>query len=208
MLQTQTVEPGTFSLLKELCDIAELRSFALVGGTALSLKFGHRTSVDLDFFSIKKFNPEELESLLSQKYVQAYAAEEGHRKWGLFCLINNVKTDLVHYPHPLIEPIIEINGIRMYSDADIAAMKIQAILGRARKKDFYDLYELLQHYDLQQIINWHKQKYPNQMLAISIPNAITYFAEANADANPNSMLDLSWQDVKEGIAKAVRDFLA
>jgi hypothetical protein len=37
-------------------------------------------------------------------------------------------------------------------------MKIQAILGRGKKKDFWDLFELLQHYSLQQIIDWHKQK--------------------------------------------------
>ena len=65
-------------------------------------------------------------------------------------------------------------------------MKIQAILGRAQKKDFWDLYELLRHYSLQQLIDWHKQKYPSQMLAISIPHALTYFAEADESDDPVS----------------------
>ena len=75
MLQTQTVEPGTFSLLKELMDIPKLNAFALVGGTALSLKFGHRTSVDLDLFSLEKFVPEEIEAMLLRRYENSFSAE-------------------------------------------------------------------------------------------------------------------------------------
>ncbi len=117
-------------------DIPKLNAFALVGGTALSLKFGHRTSVDLDLFSLEKFVPEEIEAMLLRRYENSFSAENRHRKWGLFCFIAGVKTDLVRYPHPLIQPIEEREGIRMYSDADLVAMKIQAILGRGRRKDF------------------------------------------------------------------------
>jgi len=51
MLQTQTIEPGTLSVLNTLMEIEELNQFSLVGGTALSLKYGHRKSIDLDLFS-------------------------------------------------------------------------------------------------------------------------------------------------------------
>src|SRR5659263_158169 len=85
-----------------------------------------------------------------------------------FSLLNNIKVDFVHFPHLPIAAIEEEEKIRFYSIADISAMKIQAILGRAQKKDFWDLFEILQHYPLQQLIDWHKQKYPNQMLAISL----------------------------------------
>ena len=90
---------------------------------------------------------------------------------------------------------------------DIAAMKIQAILGRAKKKDFWDLYELLQHYSLQQIMDWHKKKYPSQMLAISIPHAITYFVDANESETPVSFKSQTWESVKKGIGRAVIDYL-
>jgi len=78
------------------------------------------------------------------------------------------------------------DNIRMYSSADISAMKIQAILGRAQKKDFWDMYELLSRYPLQRLIDWHKQKFPSQMLAISIPNAISYFVDAEDSEPPIS----------------------
>ena len=86
-------------------------------------------------------------------------------------------------------------------------MKIQAILGFAQKKDFWDLYEILRNYPLQQLIDWHKQKYPSQMLAISIPHAITYFADADESDTPVSYKNQTWELVKEGISRAVSDYL-
>ena len=95
----------------------------------------------------------------------------------------------------------------MYSSADISAMKIQAILGRANKQDFWDLHELLQHHPLQQLIEWHKQKYPSQMLAISIPHAITYFADAEESETPVIFNNQTWEQIKKSISKAVSDYL-
>jgi hypothetical protein len=87
------------------------------------------------------------------------------------------------------------------SDADIAAMKIQAILGRGKKKDFWDLQELLHHFSLHQIMDWHKLKFPSQMLAISIPHAITYFVDAEESDTPVSFKKQTWEGVKKKSGK-------
>ena len=86
-------------------------------------------------------------------------------------------------------------------------MKVQAILGRGKKKDFWDLFELLEHYSLHQIMDWHKEKYPSQMIAISIPHAITYFVDAEDTEAPVSFKNQTWEEVKRGIQKAVREYL-
>lgn len=86
-------------------------------------------------------------------------------------------------------------------------MEIQAILDRGKKKDFWDLYGLLKHYPLQQIMDWHKQKYPSQMLAISIPHAITYFVDAEESETPVSFKKQTWEKVKKGIQQKVSDYL-
>ncbi len=106
-----------------------------------------------------------------------------------------------------IAVIEEEDSIRMYSSADISAMKIQAILGRAQKKDFWDLYELLHHYPLQKMMDWHKQKYPSQMLAISIPHAISYFVDADDSETPVSFKGQTWDQIKKGLMKKVSDYL-
>jgi predicted nucleotidyltransferase component of viral defense system len=187
--------------------LPSLQPFSLVGGTALALKFGHRSSDDLDLFFHEKFDHSRIEKELILEFGNDFDYESGHKKFGIFCYIQKIKVDIVYFPHLPIAAFETINKIRMYSIADIAAMKIQAILGRAKKKDCWDLYELLQHYSLQQIIDWHKQKYPSQMLAISIPNAITYFTEADESETPVSFKKQTWEGVKKGIQRAVSDYL-
>jgi len=207
MLYTKTVEPGTLSLLKDLMKIPSLQPFSLVGGTALSLRYGHRSSEDLDLFYHEKFDSTLIEEELKSTFGEDYFTEGGHRNFGIFCYIKKIKVDIVYFPHLPIAPFEVENEIRFYGSADIAAMKIQAILGRGKKKDFWDLQELLKHYSLQQIIDWHKQKYPNQMLAISIPHAITYFVDADESETPVSFKKQTWESVKKGISKAVSDYL-
>jgi len=188
--------------------LPSLMPFALVGGTALALRYGHRSSIDLDLFYHKKFDHNLIEAELRQVFGNDFQYEEGHKQFGIFCYIEKVKVDIVYFPHLPIAKIESIEDIRIYSNADIGAMKIQAMLGRGRKKDFWDLYELLQHYPLEQIINWHTKKYPGQMLAISIPNAITYFNDAEDSEEPESFKNQTWAGVKRGIQKAVREYLS
>jgi len=207
MLHTETVEPGTFSLLKELMALPSLEAFSLVGGTALALRYGHRSSDDLDLFFHEKFNYPGIIFSLEQTFRQRFVYKQQQTPFGIFCFIDNVKVDIVHFPHLPIAPFRKENEIRMYSNADIAAMKIQAILGRAQKKDFWDLYELLQNYPLQQLMDWHKQKYPSQMLAISIPHAITYYVDADESDAPVSFKGQTWDKVKSGIKKVVNEYL-
>ena len=191
----------------KLMELPSLQAFSLVGGTALSLLYGHRSSVDLDLFFHEKFDREIIENELKCEFGADFDYEIGHKQFGIFCYIQKVKVDIVYFPHIPISAIKEEGGIRFYSSRDIAAMKIQAILGRGRKKDFWDLHELLQHYTLQQIMEWHKQKYPSQMLAISIPNAITYFVDAEESETPVSFRKQTWESVKKEIQQAVSDYL-
>lgn len=207
MLHFKTVEPRTFSVLKDLIALPALANFSLVRGTALSLLYGHRSSRDIDLFYHEKFNHSELISALEQAFGARITYKQQHTHFGIFCFIDNIKVDIVYCPHQPILPFETVDGIRMYHVGDIAAMKIQAILGRAKKKDFWDLHELLQHFSLQQIMDWHKQKYPSQMLAISIPHAITYFIDADDSETPVSFKKQTWATIKKDLSKIVSDYL-
>ena len=207
MLYIKTVEPRTFSLLKRLMALPALQPFSLVGGTALALRYGHRNSVDLDLFYHEKFDYPQVIEVLESTFHDGFVYKQQHTQFGIFCFIDNIKVDFVHFPHLPIAAFEVEEDIRFYSIADIAAMKIQAVLGRAQKKDFWDLYEILQHHPLLQLIDWHKQKYPNQMLAISIPHAITYFSDADESDAPVSFKKQTWELVKKGISRAVSDYL-
>lgn len=207
MLHTETVEPGTFSILERLMLLEALDDFSLVGGTALSLRYGHRRSVDLDLFCIDKLDHEKIIEALKNTFKGGYRSESKTVKWGIFCYLDNVKVDIVQHPHPLIEEIESTGSIRMYADADIIAMKFNAILGRGRKKDFWDVYELLQHYHLRDMIRFHERKFPDQNLLISIPQALTYFDDAEESEDPVSLKGQTWEVVKKFIQQKVSEFL-
>jgi len=50
-LKSTAVSKDIIDAINELMNYKELSSFRLVGGTSLSLQFGHRQSIDIDLFT-------------------------------------------------------------------------------------------------------------------------------------------------------------
>lgn len=106
-----------------------------------------------------------------------------------------------------MQEIDVVEHIRMYSETDIAAMAINGILEGGKKKDFWDIFELLHHYSLSEIIQFYNDKFPNQNLLITIPQALTYFDDAEESEDPVSLKGQSWGSVKKFIQQKVSEFL-
>lgn len=207
MLQIKTVKPRAISILKELMAMPELEKFSLVGGTALSLLYGHRMSVDLDLFSIQPFQNTEIITALEAKFKHAFVNRSTNPNFGIFGFIDEVKIDIIRHPHPLIRPETTQEGIRFFSTEDIIAMKVQAILGRGKKKDFWDIAELLKHFTVKDFIQFHKKKYSTKNLLITVPQAITFFADAEESEAPISLKKQTWESVQTFIQHKVREYL-
>jgi hypothetical protein len=83
-----------------------------------------------------------------------------------------VKLDLF-YDDALIFPLIEVDGLRIASEKEIAAMKIQAITQtEQRRKDFWDIHELLESYTLSEMIDWGIKRYPWSVTRESVKDGI------------------------------------
>ena len=164
------IDPKTFRLIQELQSIPELREFYLVGGTALALQLGHRNSIDIDLFTQKEFLEDDMLNLLKGKYdVQ----EIFRRNNTVIFLINNVKTDFIKHTYPNILPPITEEGITFLSKEDIAAMKFHAIIQSGKRlKDFIDVYFLLEHFCMSQMLDFFTKKYTytNPMIAMKAVN--------------------------------------
>lgn len=150
--------------------IPALNSFYLVGGTNLALRYGHRTSVDLDLFSLSDFNNAELNAAILKEGIP-FTYNNIQNPIGLFGFIGDLKVNFVkhHYFKKIDSEIIE-EGIHMFGDKDIIAMKLFAILQRAVKKDFWDMAELLSDYSLPDCIEAYNLKYPSNQMLLSIPH--------------------------------------
>lgn len=200
MLSLRTIEPHTLELLRALMQEAALSELRLVGGTALALQYGHRSSVDLDLFGKIDIDGYELQSILSKYGVLKVENETKiiHQYY-----IDSIKVDVVNYPFEWISPIIEADGIRLASPIDIAAMKVNAIEGRGTKKDFIDMYMLLQHYSLKEIIAFYQQKYPNYSIFRAL-RSLTYFEDAEDQFMPRMFIEDTWENMKLYITNQVK----
>ena len=201
MLHYETIIPETHSLLEKLSALPVLEDARLVGGTALALQLGHRTSVDLDFFGRINADSEELRDVLREvgKVEVASVSKNINIFW-----INGIKVDMVNYPYPWLDMPIEENGVRLASLKDIAAMKVSAIVNRGTKKDFIDLYTLLQSFTLDDILDMYSRKYSDGSLFI-VMKSLTYFDDAETDPMPNVLNDTTWKIAKDSIRTVVRN---
>ncbi|MBK9764045.1 MAG: nucleotidyl transferase AbiEii/AbiGii toxin family protein [Flavobacteriales bacterium] len=208
MLHYETVEPDTLAVLKRLMALEALKTYSLVGGTALALRYGHRISVDIDLFTETGLDHNKVIEAISNEFGPSFTYQEDHQiKWAVFGFIDNVKLDIVRFPHARIADVIEIDGLRLYDDADIGPMKIEAILHRGQKKDFWDLLELLKAHGVQWIMDKHRLKYPKSTISISLSKAITYFVDAEKSETPVSLKGQKWDRVKQDIVRMVNGFL-
>jgi len=208
MLHYETVDPGTLAVLKRLMGLEALKDFALVGGTALSLRYGHRLSVDLDLFTDGEMDTPQVIAALTDEFGDAFTYRDDQQaKWAVFGFIDGIKVDLVRIPHARIADLQVVDGLRLYTDADIGPMKVEAILHRARKKDFWDIAEILRAQGFQQLMDDHRRKYPKNTILIGIARAITYFHDAEEDMDPVSLKGQTWDSVKTEISKLVNGHL-
>jgi hypothetical protein len=156
MLQIKAVRQDTFSILKELMTWPLLNEFNLAGGTALALQIGHRISIDLDFFGNTTVDFDLLKLDISASY---NFTVEHNTKNILIGFIDGIKVDFVRYKYSLIRPPVIDQDIRMLSIEDIGCMKLAAITGRGRKRDFFDLYFILREISLKELLDLYVVKY-------------------------------------------------
>lgn len=204
MLYENTVAPATLGLLRELMQVEVLKSFALVGGTNLSLRLGHRISEDLDVFANEPYDSDEIASPLLELFPGEINIVE-QRAHTLLAYIRTVKVDIILHRYPYLQPIEVIEGLRLASIPDIIAMKLNAITRRSTKKDFFDIAELLDQYSLQEMLAFFTQKYAATDIGFVV-RSLTYFVEVENSKEPVMLKKDNWKEVKLKIQKAVQDF--
>jgi hypothetical protein len=86
----------------------------------------------------------------------------------------------------------------MKPDKDIAAMKLNAIANRGRKKDFWDYALLLKHFDRESLLGFFQKKYPNSS-RWNLEKSLCYFEDAEREPDPMDLSGQTWEQVKTAI---------
>lgn len=197
MLHTKTVEPGTLDVIQALFKKNYMQPYILVGGTSLALQIGHRSSTDIDLFTNKPHDTEQLLELLKQDFDVELRNRYQH---ALFVNINGVKTDIVTQSCRLIDEPVYADGLRLASLKEIAPMKLLAITNRGRKRDFIDLYFLIQQFSLEKMFGFYKEKFETDNYYL-ILRSLTYFKDADMDGDLKYYFPYKWDNIKKAIVK-------
>lgn len=201
MLHTETVETRTLDLIRTLMSDTKFQDFFLVGGTALSLKLGHRMSIDIDMFTDKAFDTASIFEHLESNFEFTDGNVVNNAVFGF---IEDVKVDFISHQYPLIKPVEVNEGIRMLSLEDIGAMKLHAIVQNgSRLKDFIDVYYLLEKIPFALLSKAYCQKYPNATPQMA-HSGLLYHADIDFSV-PITMLksEPDWSTIDSRLKNAV-----
>lgn len=212
MLYYNTINDLLIHGLHLLMAAKEFDSFRLVGGTALSLQIGHRTSIDIDLFTDSPYGNidfEIIDTSLRRLFPYVNHLSNVIPALGKSYVIgtdrdNTVKLD-IFYTDPFIQPVLVLDEIRMATVEEIIAMKIDVVQRGGRKKDFWDLHELLPKYDITTMLELHRLRYKYTHDRELILKNFIEFDKADEDFEPICLRGNYWEFVKEDIEEAIKD---
>lgn len=203
-LHYNTVTPLLRNALSMLMDEPLFNPFRLVGGTNLSLRLGHRKSIDIDLFTDAQYGSldfRQYEIFLKNNFPYYDNGDPTSIVgFGRGYYIGTSKDDCIKldlmYTDPFINDAELIDGIRMASLEDIAAMKINAISRGGRKKDFWDVNKLLETYSLKEMLGLHKRRHEWEHDEEQLLDSLIDFSEANMMDDPVCLEGKDWDDIK------------
>jgi predicted nucleotidyltransferase len=202
-LHWNTVKPILKEVLTVLMQNKLFEPFRLVGGTSLSLHLGHRMSDDIDLFTDEPYGSLDftlIDKFLRQTFKYVSDLAPGPVAMGVSYLVGHSKDESVKldffYTDTFILPAVQIGPYRLATVEEIIAMKIDIVQRKARKKDFWDLDELLGKYSIDQMIALHKQRYPYGHDEKVIRENFTDFERADEDFTPMCLKGKHWELIK------------
>jgi len=191
----EVIPASTEAALCALRDAHLLDSFYLAGGTGLALQFGHRLSLDLDFFAPEHFDEE---AMLQRAQTLSGFALVAKAPYTLHITLDRTKISFLGYAYPVLYPATPFLDVAIADARDIACMKVSAIASRGTKRDFVDLYLCVQHYGLAEILRMFSAKFVQaQYSRVHILKSLTYFGDAEKDPMPHMLTPLDWNKVKQ-----------
>ena len=202
-LQYQTVKPILRSTLERLMEMEEFTPFRLVGGTSLSLRHGHRMSDDIDLFTDAEYGSLDfykLQKILRKEFSYCQGDCGDIVGFGASYIVGNSKDDCVKldlfYTDPFIRPMDIFGTIRMAAVEDIVAMKMDVVSRGGRKKDFWDLHMLRDHYSVEQMLSLYEERYPYGATKEECTSGLTNFSVADSEPDPICLQEKVWQLIK------------
>lgn len=193
-------------VLNYIGSFIQKRGFYLGGGTALSIYFGHRKSIDLDWFTTDQMG-DALALAESLRNLDFDFVTKGIAPGTLHGTMKGIRVRFFEFRYPPLHSFTiwkEMN-CSLASLDDLACMKLSAIAQRGLRKDFCDLYFLgKEHCSLSRMLDLYKQKYRVQDIA-PVLYGLTYFEDAEEEPMPSMIVKVTWKTIKGTIQDWVKE---
>ncbi|MBN1579809.1 MAG: nucleotidyl transferase AbiEii/AbiGii toxin family protein [Anaerolineae bacterium] len=201
----QMIAPQMHVVLRFVGQCPFAGRFYLAGGTALALRLGHRRSVDLDFFSetdeVGPRTRHEIVRTLAPLDVAVLENVDGN----LLTRIAGMHVGFFSYGYPLLSPVESVENVALAAVLDIALMKLDALIGRGSRKDFYDLYVIAQQMPIHDLLDRGAIKYPHARdFAMMALESMVLFDNADRDVQPDLLIDVPWERVRHFFIEQAR----
>lgn len=189
---------ATLETLRRLQGLVAANGFILAGGTGLALHIGHRISVDLDFFTDRPFTTTEVFEDIRALGMEGRVIQE--EKGTLTMLVNETKISFLGYSYGFTEKTTLVEGVAVAGVYDIASMKVIAISQRGAKRDFVDLYFIMQDAPFWKVAeNLVKRYGADRINPVHIGKSLVFFDDAESDPDPlyTTKGQTDWKRVKK-----------
>jgi hypothetical protein len=206
-MHPEAMTPEVLALVPRLAPTVARHRFILAGGTSLALHIGHRVSVDLDFFSEEEVFPDLLVGELRAAHLDPEVMQLAPGT--LSVVVKGVKVSFFQYLYPFVDAPQPYEGLRVASVLDVAAMKLIAIAQRSARRDFVDLYVILQQTPFRTVAARAVQRYGAGFIEpVVIGKSLTWFEDADGEPEPQYLGQaIPWNDVKAFFASSFRQFV-
>jgi hypothetical protein len=121
--------------------------------------------------------------------------------------VDNIRLSFFYYNTPLLDKFLKYKNISIAALLDIALMKLAAISGRGSKKDFIDLYFILSHFTLADLLENYQKKFGREYTnRYHLLKSLVYFEDAEDQPLPVMINPISWAEVKQHIVDQVKNY--
>lgn len=204
----QALTPETRHAFKIAAGLPFIERFYLAGGTGLALYLGHRFSVDLDFFTSAPdaVGPDE-RAVLRAAFDDPTLTISFDKDMTFVANWRGVGVSFFRLAlYPLAQTPYLLDGVPIATIEEIGAMKLAAIMSRGTRKDYIDLYFILQQVPLEQLFEVASVKYARvRTFAVSAIRVLTYFTDAETTPMPQMIQRVAWPTIKRFLERQALD---
>jgi hypothetical protein len=191
-MHEEVLSPKQKALLSLIGSFSD--KFCLIGGTAVALQLGHRTSIDFDLLTTSELKTNDIRNQIGKSYsIETVLIDETNE---FTLVIDGVKFTFLKYPFEVYAEINFKNIIKMPDLLSLGAMKAYTLGRRAKWKDYIDLYFIIGRFSFKELLARAVQIYGAEFNEKLFREQLAYFEDIDYSEKVDFVKGFETEDKK------------